>query len=124
MLFLGGRAFEDLIYKDEKFSIESAMALERTSNLLLRNASLLNLNKDLEDERGFTAFHPDYSKTTEKVKINIEQNTQNMINQLYEFDKKIINSHLKQAKRLKKILLDKEVFTKKDLKTCLNLNKD
>lgn len=119
---LGGRALEELIHGDQQFSIESALALEQVSNLLLKNSVLLNLNKGLNAPEHSTQYHPDYFSATDEVKRNIEANADALIGQLYQLNKEMMKLKLKEVKKLRKILLKKEVLTGTQISELLKLN--
>lgn len=121
LLLLGGRALEELIHGDDSFSVESALALEQVSTLLLKNSVLLNLNKNLENPAETTEYHPDYYKASDPVKRNIEANVDKLIGQLYDFDKEMIQRRLKEVRKLRKLLLKKEVLSHQQICKMLKL---
>lgn len=106
---------EEQIYQNKDFTIESALALEKCSKLLLKNATLLNLNKDFGAKGTSTHFHPDYSVKSEKTKINIEKNVKRMLDDLYDIDRNLFIKFAYRVNLLRDEFLENEVLTQEKI---------
>ncbi|MCT4665338.1 MAG: ATP-dependent zinc metalloprotease FtsH [Flavobacteriales bacterium] len=117
---LGGRAAEDIIFN--KISTGALSDLEKVTKQAQAMVSIYGLsdkigNVSYYDSSGQqSGFTKPFSEETARI---IDQEIKDIIQQQYEFTKKILQENVAGLKQIAKLLLDNEVIFKEDLEKVL-----
>ena len=119
---LGGRAAEEIVYGKEKVSTGASQDLSTVTNLARKMVTAWGMSEKLgnmtygkNQENVFMGrdfgHQRDYS---EQIAYEIDQEIKNIIDERYEFAKKLLNENRDMLEEISKELLEKETIDEKE----------